>query len=142
MSKITSAQALKAAQRGFIPFAYDPLGQPVNLKSSVLAAAANFNAPAANTAAVVTFAASGSAAHVLGGVAYSYDVTPVGGNLTIKDGTTVIFNLDIALATAGVIQFNPPLRITKNAAMVLTLAAGGSGSTGKVNALGKTTEAA
>lgn len=106
------------------------------------ASSADVQAPAANTAAVVTYAAAGSRMHhVLSGIAWSYSGTPTGGNLKIEDGSgTTIFSMDITAAGAGYVPFTPPKRGSANTALIVTLAAGGAGITGKVSVLGHWTE--
>jgi len=98
----------------------------------------NVHEPASNTAAVVTYAASGRGQHVIaGGIAYSYaGGTPAGGNLKIEDGSgTTVLSLDIPTAGWGVIPLSFALRGSASKAMIVTLAAGGSGVTGKVTVL-------
>lgn len=95
------------------------------------------NAPAANTAAVVTYAAVADHKHVIGGIAWSYTADPTNGNLKIEDvsGTTV-FSMDITSKGAGVIIFPRPKRSKAvSTAMIVTLAAGGASCTGKVSVL-------
>lgn len=115
--------------------------QPV-IEASRAAAAANIHLPSSNTAAVVTFAAAGSGvSNVIGGVAWSYSATPTAGNLKIEDGSgTTVFSIDITSAGPGFIPFARPLRGATNTALIITLAAGGSGVSGKANALSKWTE--
>lgn len=109
---------------------------------TIPASSADIHAPSSNTAAVVTYAAATDKQHVITGIAWSYDGAPTGGNLKIEDvsGTTV-FSIDITAAGPGVIYFNPPKSAAaKNTALIITLAAGGSGVTGKVSVLGHTKE--
>ena len=102
-------------------------------------AAADVNIPAANTAAVITYAAVSGKRHAISGIAYSYSAAPTGGNLKIEDvaGTT-IFSLDITAAGPGdPIYFDPAKgNALPNTALIITLAAGGVGISGKVNVLG------
>lgn len=94
------------------------------------------HAPSSNTAAVLTYAAVSDRRHVLSGVAFSYSAAPTNGNLKIENGSgTTVFNLDISAAGPGFIPFDPPLEGSLNTALIITLAAGGSGISGKVNAL-------
>ena len=96
--------------------------------------------PAADTAAVVTLTAPTNnppgRAWMLGGLAWSYDGDPTGGNLSITNGGTTAFSIDITAGGAGIIIFQSPLRATDSVEVVVTLAAGGAGVTGKVNVLG------
>jgi hypothetical protein len=94
--------------------------------------AGDVHAPAAATPAVVTYALIATQVHVIGMVAWSYDSTPTGGNLTITDGATTILNLDIPLAGQGSIVFARPKRGTVGTAMVVTLASGAGGVKGKL----------
>lgn len=109
------------------------------IRTSHVAAATNTGTAATNNPVVLTFAAV-SNSHLLGGISASYSAAPTGGGITITDGGTTIYQSDIILGGVTNIQFNPPLRSASNSALVITLAAGGSGITGKLNALGKGTE--
>ncbi len=105
-------------------------------QTRVVCTAADVNAPAVNTAAVVTYAADATKKHVITGVAWSYaGGTPVGGNLKIEDVVgTVIFTVDIDKSGPGGYEFpRPKIGAAANTAMVVTLAAGGAGVTGKVS---------
>ena len=94
----------------------------------------NTHEPAANTAAVVTLSAGGSGVfNVLGGVYWSYSGDPSGGSLTITDGGSTVFKVDITKGGPGFFPFNPLLTGGDNAAVVATLAAGGSSISGIVN---------
>jgi len=110
----------------------------------VACAAADVHAPAAATAAVVTYAAQASLKHCISGVAWSYyGGIPASGNLIVEDvsGTTV-FNVDIHEEGPGVYYFHKPKKsAAANTAMIITLASGGAGVTGKVSILSHWTEA-
>jgi hypothetical protein len=98
--------------------------------------AGDLHAPTSNTAAVVTYTATPSVKHVISGVYWSYNAAPTAGNLKIEDvsGTT-IFSVDITAAGPGFMPFPTPFKsAVVNTAMIVTLAAGGSGVTGKVTA--------
>ena len=107
-------------------------------EAPVACAAADVNLPAAATAAVVTYAANATQKHVISGIAWSYvGGLPVGGNLKVEDvsGTTV-FSMDISDQGAGVIVFPKPKKSAAiNTAMIITLASGGAGITGKLSIL-------
>jgi len=93
------------------------------------------NAPASNTAAVLTYAAVSDRRHVLDSVEWSYSASPTGGNLKIEDGAgTTVFSIDVTAAGPGFFKFAPGLAGRANTALIVTLAAGGSGVSGKVNA--------
>jgi len=102
---------------------------------------ADVHAPSANTAAVVTYAAVAHRRHAIRGVAWSYSAAPTGGNLKVEDGTgTTVFTMDITAAGAGFVPFAPGLAGRANTALIVTLAAGGSGVSGKVSVLGHSLE--
>jgi hypothetical protein len=110
---------------------------------AINAAATDVHAPAANTAAVVTYNAVATGQHVISGVAWSYAGTGTlsGGNLLIEDGANVkVFNMDVTEKGAGFIPFDPPKRGSKNTLLRVTLAAGGADVTGKVSVLSHWTE--
>ncbi|MFH0983777.1 MAG: hypothetical protein V2A79_19860 [Planctomycetota bacterium] len=98
-------------------------------------AIADIHAPAAATAAVITYAAAVGYRHVITGIAWSYDAAPTGGLLTITDGVAVVFTMGITAAGAGVIVFPQPKRGTVSAAMIVTLASGAGAVVGKVSVL-------
>jgi len=110
----------------------------------VACASTDVHAPAVNTAAVVTYAQSANVKHVITGIAWSYaGGIPSGGNLKVEDvsGTTV-FTMDITDKGAGFIMFPKPKKSAAvNTAMIITLAAGGAGVTGKVSVANHWTEA-
>lgn len=105
------------------------VGRPVD------ADVGNVDAPAANTAAVVTFAAETGKRHHLVSVAWSYSAAPTGGNLKVEDASgTRVFSVDVTAAGPGSLQFENALRGEVGNALIVTLAAGGAGISGKVNA--------
>ena len=111
------------------------------MATSIPAAAADISAPAANTAAVVTYAAVPARSHAITGVGWSYSGAPAGGNLKIEDGAGVtVFTLDVTSGGAGVVYFAPLKRGATNTACIVTLAAGGAGVSGKVSVLGHLTD--
>ncbi len=102
----------------------DPVRQTAN----------DVHAPAANVAAVLTYAADANGKHTLGAIFFSYSAAPTGGRLTVTDGGATVFDLAITGAGPDAIYFDPPLSGTQNAALVITLAAGGGTVAGKLNA--------
>jgi hypothetical protein len=96
--------------------------------------------PSSNVAAILggtSWAALGAGmAHSLAGVEFSYSQIPAGGRLTILDGALLVFDIDITLAGHDRVIFNPPKVGSANTSMTVTLAAGGTGCVGKINALG------
>lgn len=92
-----------------------------------------------NDAAVVTYAAVSGSKNSIEGVSWSYSGGTPTGSLTIEDGSgNVIFSEDITVAGPGFFNFST-LTGTVNTAMIITLAAGGSGVVGKLNVLGHKT---
>ena len=94
------------------------------------------HAPAVNTAAVVTYAAVKDFKHVITGISWSYaGGTPVGGNLKVEDVSgTIVWQIDIDQSGPGGFTFPQPKKsAAANTAMIITLAAGGAGVTGKLN---------
>lgn len=90
------------------------------------------HAPTSNTAAVVTLDADSVRANTISTISYSYSGTPTNGTLKIEDGSgTTVFGPH-AVAAAGLQQlnFDPPIHGSINAALIVTLAAGGSGVSG------------
>ena len=97
---------------------------------------ADIHAPTSNTAAVVTYAARPSRSHVISGIAWSYNADPTAGNLKIEDGAgSTVFSMDVTVGGAGFIVFPEPKKGSVNTLMRITLAAGGSGVSGKVSIL-------
>lgn len=96
------------------------------------------HAPSSNTAAVITVAAVPGVKHELEMLSWSYDVDPTNGAITIEcpSGTT-IQSFAITNKGPGFLPFSGSCMKmpTANAAMIITLAAGGSGCTGKINAI-------
>jgi hypothetical protein len=96
------------------------------------------DAPAVNTAAVITLAADASTRHVVDKVFGGYDATPTGGLLTIALtvlGSAVSLVVPLPVAEPFDLDFIAPLQGDLNTAITLTLAAGGNSVTGKLNAL-------
>ena len=99
------------------------------------AASGNITAPAANAAATVTLAAPGAGRYnVVASVEWSYDDDPTGGQLTITDGAVTVFDIYITDGGPGFFQWVPPKRFSTNSAVTVTLAAGGAGISGTINA--------
>ena len=91
------------------------------------------HAPAANTAAVVTLSAVAGRRHVIAGLYFGYDSAPTGGALTITDDGNTVFQVPITSEGLGFLPFDPPVQGTAGKAVVVTLAAGDSGVSGKLN---------
>lgn len=100
-------------------------------------ATTNRHYPSANTDAVVTYAAVSGKAHGIQKIWYSYDSTPTNGRIYVEDGSgTVVFDQDIATSGPGFVDFGEDVAGTDNTALIITLAAGGAGVTGKLNIVG------
>lgn len=116
-------------------FPYSQEGRKFPLYSSVRVDADNVSYPAANTDAVVTMVAPGTHRfHTIGSVYWSYDDDPTGGRLSITFGGNVALDIDITAGGPGYIFWQPPIEALKNHEVVITLAAGGAGITGKLSA--------
>lgn len=95
---------------------------------------ADLHEPAANTAAVVTYAAETGRCHVIFGVSWSYSGTPTSGNLKIESPSgTKLFSEDITVGGPGQFDFPEGIKGAYSGALIVTLAAGGSGVSGKVS---------
>ena len=93
------------------------------------------HAPASNTAAVVTLSApTDGTAHKVVQIDWSYDATPTGGKVTVAYGSTT-YEVAVTVSGPGQLQFPHGVGNTTNQAVTVTLGAGGSGVTGKVNVL-------
>lgn len=106
----------------------EPLGMP--------GLAADINEPAANTAAVVTYAATTGKRHVLALVVVTYSGTmATTGNVKIEDVSgTKIFSADCPTIGTFVFPFAVPKKsAAANTAMIVTAAAAGASCAGKVS---------
>lgn len=87
-----------------------------------------------NAAAVVALAADAGRGHVISRVFWSYkgSTTPTG-RLQVLAGAAVYFDVDVAGQGPGEVTFDPPLLLPAGSSAQVSLDAGGSGVTGKVN---------
>jgi len=95
--------------------------------------------PTGNTAAVITIAAVADQRIIIDSIQWSYSGAPTGGRLSITDGGVTIFDIDITAAGPGGFGLTLPASgglksPAAGSAIVITLAAGGAGVTGKLNA--------
>lgn len=89
---------------------------------------------AANTAVALTYAAVAGRQHVIGDLIVSYSGAPTGGNLKVEDGSgNTVFQVDIVAAGPTILPLELPRMGSPNTALIVTLAAGGSGVVGKIN---------
>jgi hypothetical protein len=82
-------------------------------------------------------------AHIISGIAFSYDSPPTGGRVTIADGDNpalIRFDLDITTDGPMVIMFEPKFRGSTGRIVVVTLYDGGPNVKGKLNVLGHHTQ--
>lgn len=92
------------------------------------------SASGTNAPATVTLAADPLCRHVLDSVSFSYSATPTSGRLSITDGGATVYDLDLVAAGPWQCPFPAGLESSMlGNALVITLAAGGLGVTGKVN---------
>jgi len=105
-----------------------------NIPQPVDVSTADCATPSTNTAAVITYDAE-FGQHYLTGIGWSYSGTPTGGKLFLLDGTDCVFSVDIPASGPMQITFPQPKVGSPSTDMVISLTAGGSGVTGKVNAL-------
>lgn len=99
-----------------------------------------YHAPNDDTAATVTIPAYNSfdSAREISSIQFSYDDTPTGGLLTVESPSgTVIWRHHITAAGIGPIDFPTPLPGAEGQAMIVTLAAGGSGIAGKLTVIAR-----
>lgn len=90
---------------------------------------------AADAAATATKAANADQFWVVDWITWSYEGGTPTGNLIVTLGSTTVLDVDIVAAGPGQLIFDKPLYVgTKNEALTITLAAGGTGVTGKVSA--------
>ena len=104
----------------------------------ILFAAADVHAPSSNTAAIVTYAAeTGDKYHMIRGVVWSYSADPTSATLKIEDGSgTVVWGPHyITKGGPGEIWFGNA-RGSAATALIITLAAGGSGISGVLTVIG------
>ncbi len=90
------------------------------------------NFPAANTAAVITLVAVENRRNIIHFAQWSYSAAPTGGRLTITVAGTTVKDMDIIAGGPGGFSFYVVGGI--NQEVVITLAAGGVGITGRLMA--------
>ena len=87
-----------------------------------------------DTIADITVSADGDHFWAIDMIAWSYSADPTNGKLSISFGGTLIFEVDITKGGPGILPIVTPIYTgTPNEALLVELAAGGSGVTGKLN---------
>lgn len=110
------------------------------IKDSLTASSADVASGTYPGFAQVTYAAAGSArSHAFEGIAWGYDGTPTGGYIQIEDGSgNIVFKIPILNGGAGFHDWpHKAFEGSVNTALIITLAAGGSGITGYLSVKGK-----
>lgn len=87
---------------------------------------------AADTAAIVEKKAVAGVIFKVLAVYFSYDGTATG-SLTIESDSTVYFQVDVTGGDVNYIEFDEPITANRGENLKVTLAAGGTGVTGKLN---------
>ena len=93
--------------------------------------------PAANTAAIVTLAATAGTYHSVEQVLFSYDDDPTGGSLTLSTTGRDDIVLSVPFKGARGVVIEHGFSGDIGAAMTITLAAAGAACTGKLNVQSK-----
>lgn len=92
--------------------------------------------PAVNAAATATRAAAPGVRHRIAEVAWSYSAAPTAASLQLKDGATILLELDVTAAGPSHLPFHPPLAATRGQPISAVLSAGGAAVTGRVALIG------
>jgi hypothetical protein len=85
-----------------------------------------------NANVALTLTAIEQLRHELNYVCWSYSAAPTGGRLVVTNNGTTVFDVDITAGGPGALRL-PDIGSDKNAAMVITLYAGGASVVGKLN---------
>lgn len=104
---------------------------PAMARTLTPASSTFIHVPNANTAAVVTLAATAGWAWIVERIVWSYSATPTGGRLTIVETETTVLDIDITSGGPG--PFEVGEEYSAGAAVVITLAAGSGSVVGKLN---------
>jgi len=116
-----------------------PQGRQVrSIREPVAGDAAMVNVGAGGAASAITIvapAASSGRFILIERVDWSYSAAPTGGRLTITDGTSTFFDIDITAAGPGFAEVYR--RITKETNAIVTLAAPGGAVVGKLNVVAR-----
>lgn len=124
---------LPALVGGKIPVDTGTATTLAQIRDRTLATATASNTSAANAAATFTIAAPGAGNYIdLAHLYFGYSAAPTAGTLTIS--ATGLTSIVIPVTAQGAGFLPMPIRIPVNTACTVTLAAGGSGVVGRVNA--------
>ena len=93
--------------------------------------------PVADTAAIITLAAEHHVRHLVRTIVWSYSVAPTAGRLTLTVDGTIRLDVDITAAGPGALPLD--LLTAEQAAVVITLAAGGAAVVGKLSVVSNPT---
>lgn len=111
------------------------------IDSNVPVSVDDVDEPAANTDAVITYPAEAGKCHCISGIAFSYDGIPTAGGVKVEDGSgNTVFSMGVTDRGAGPCPFPLPKKGTVNTAMIITLAAGGAGVTGRLSVMNHWTQ--
>lgn len=105
--------------------------EPVFVTPVLVPVAANSKS-GSNAAATITLAAVADYRHVLVWLCWSYSADPTGGRVTVASGGSTLFDFDVIKGGPGA-MIMPEIPFGLAAAVTITIAAGGSGITGKLN---------
>lgn len=86
----------------------------------------------ANAATSITKAADANEVHALHSIACSFSASPTGATVSVSVGGSTVFSMYV-VGTELLVDLDKPIYGSKNEALVVTLSAGGSGITGKLN---------
>lgn len=100
-----------------------------------IATTGDISAPAADTSAVVTYAATPERLHRIGGIVTSFSAQPTGAQLTIQSNATVIARHFVTTSNPTEILFNEGMANTIGESMTITLTTGGVGITGRLQVI-------
>ena len=97
-----------------------------------------YSTSAVNADLSILLAATTGLTHFVTGIIASYSLAPMAGRLSVIDGTTTIFNIDILIQNLPPVLFplDNPLNAIQGNSMEIRLSAGGALNTGKLNAFG------
>ena len=117
-----NASAKQGGLSSLNDYRWKDLNDPVSVSDSDIATS-SLLASGVNT--TLTYAAQQYGTHVLYGIQWSYSATPNPGFIQIKDGSTTLFDHAVTSAGTDGLNFENPIKGTKNTAMQIILGSGG-----------------